>query len=75
MTKQELVALTPLFNTPTFRWLPAKSKVSTRFAMFLTKVPAAMRHVDDVRYEGGKIVIEDRHASQRVSLDFANPHP
>jgi hypothetical protein len=75
MTKQELVGLTPLFNTPTFRWLPAKSTVSTRFAMFLTKVPAAMRRVDDVRYEGGKIVIEDRQASQRVSLDFANPHP
>ncbi len=71
MTKREILAMTPMFGAPTFRWLPAKGKVATRFAMFLTKVPEQLRQVDDVRWEGGKIVIEDKRASQRVALDFS----
>jgi hypothetical protein len=68
MTKRDLFALSPMFGTPTMRWLPAKSKLSTRFLMFVTKVPAGFRKVDDVRLEGGQIVIEDRGAGKRVTL-------
>lgn len=71
MTKQELLALTPMFGAPTVRWLPAKSTVGTRFLMFVTKVPAGLRKVDDVRIEGNKLIIEDRKANQRVALDYA----
>lgn len=71
MTKREILALSPMFGQPTFRWLPAKGKVATRFAMFLTKVPAEMRHVDDVRVEQGRIVIEDKQAGKTVTLGFA----
>lgn len=68
MTKAEILALTPMFGHPTFRWLPAKSKVSTKFLIFVTKVPAAMRKVDDVRLESGTLIIEDRTAKQKVTL-------
>ncbi|HWB84804.1 MAG TPA: hypothetical protein VG675_11735 [Bryobacteraceae bacterium] len=58
-----------LFGTQLFRWLPAKSKVSSHFALFYTKTPPTMRHVDDVRVEDGVIVIEDHssHASVRLA--------
>ncbi len=57
MTKRDLVAMSPLFGEPTFRWLGAKAKIATRYLMFITEVPAGMSKVDDVRLEGGKIVL------------------
>lgn len=71
MTKRDLYALTPMFGTPTLRWLPAKSKLRTRFFLFLTKVPAGFRKVDEVRLQTGQLVLEDRTAGQRVLLACA----
>jgi hypothetical protein len=68
MTKQDILALTPMFGTPTFRWLQAKSKIDTKFLMFITKVPAGFKKTDDVRLEGGQLVIEDKGSSLRVTL-------
>jgi len=71
MTKAEVVALSPMFDTPTFRWLPAKSTLPTRFLMFAARVPPDFDRVTDVRLEDGKIVIEDRTRSRRVALDYS----
>jgi hypothetical protein len=70
-TRAEIVALSPMFGTPTFRWLPAKSKLATRFLMFATEVPPGFDRVSDVRLEGGKLVIEGGTRSQRVTLDYS----
>ncbi len=70
-TKAELVALSPMFGTPTFRWLPAKSRLSTRFLMFAAKVPPGFDRVTDVRLEDGKLVIENE--ASRVILDYSGP--
>jgi len=66
MTKRELLAMSPLFGQPTFRWLGAKAKVSTRYLMFIAEVPAGLKKVDDVRLEQGIVVIVGD--GQRVSL-------
>lgn len=68
MTKRDLFTLSPMFGAPTLTWLPAKSKLSTRFLMFVTKVPPALRKVDDVRLEGNQLIIEDKRSGQRVTL-------
>lgn len=68
MTKRELLSLHPLFGAPTMRWLPAKSKVATRFLMFLAKTPAGFRGVDDVRLESGRLVIEDKRGGRKIEL-------
>ena len=62
-----------LLGAPTFRWLPAKSKITTRFAMFYTKIPPGMSKIDDVRLEGGKIIVEDRAAGRQVVLAASLP--
>jgi hypothetical protein len=36
--------------------------------MFYTRVPESFQKVDDVRLEGGKLIIEDRTRRQTVSL-------
>jgi hypothetical protein len=71
MTKTEILALTPMFDTPTFRLLPAKSKLKTRFLMFATRVPPGFDRVTDVRLENGKLVIENEPSSIRLTLDFS----
>jgi hypothetical protein len=71
MTKAEVVALSPMFDRPTFRWLPAKSKLRTRFLMFATRVPPGFDRVTDVRLENGALVIEDASRSQRLELAYS----
>ena len=67
VSHQETVAMSPLFGTPTFRWLPAKAKLQTRFLMFYTRVPEGFTGIDDVVLEGGKITLVDR-SGKRLTL-------
>ena len=67
ISHRETVAMSPLFGTPTFRWLPAKSKIETRFLMFYTRVPEGFSRIDNVTFENGKITILD-HSGKSVTL-------
>lgn len=67
VSHQETVAMNPLFGTPTFKWLPAKSKLQTRFLMFYTKVPSGFSRIDDVTLENGRLTVADR-SGQRLVL-------
>jgi len=67
ISRQEAVAMNPLFDTPTFRWLPAKSKIESRFLMFYTKVPDDFSKIDDVTLDSGKLTIVD-HSGKRMTL-------
>jgi hypothetical protein len=58
VSHRDAVTMGSLFDTPTYRWLPAKSKIATRFLMFYAPVPEGLVKVDDVRLEGGHIVIQ-----------------
>jgi hypothetical protein len=67
ISHRETVAMSPLFGIPTFRWLPAKAKIETRFVIFYTRVPDDFKQIDDVSLEGGKLTIVD-HSGRRVVL-------
>jgi hypothetical protein len=71
--RRDAITTGRLFDTPTFRWLPAKSKITTRFLMFYAKTPPGMSKIDDVRLEGGKIIAEDRTQGLRVVLAASLP--
>ncbi len=71
--RRQTVELGRLFDTPAFRWLPAKSKIGTRFLMFYTRVPAGFTEVSDVRQENGQLIIEDKHSGQTVRLAASLP--
>ncbi len=73
VSRRQTVEMGTLFGVPTFKWLPAKSKLSTRFLMFLTRVPAGFTKVDDVRQENGQLIIEDRQSKQSVMLKASRP--
>ena len=58
----------PLFETPVWRWLPAKSTIESHFVLFYAHVPEGFSRVDSVELQNGQIVIEDRTAQKKLSL-------
>ena len=68
VSRRETVEMGKLFGQAAFRWLPAKSKIGTRFLMFYTRVPDGFSKVDDVRMDAGSLVIEDKAAGKTIRL-------
>lgn len=66
ISHQETVAMSPLFGTPTFRWLPAKATLQTRFLMFYVRAPEGFTRIEDVVLDGGKITVVDRSGLRLV---------
>jgi len=66
ISHQETVAMSPLFGAPTFRWLPARAKIQTRFLLFYVKVPEGFTRIDDIVLEGGTMAIVDRSGLRLV---------
>jgi hypothetical protein len=64
ISHRETVEMNPLFGTPTFKWLPARSKIQSHFLIFYASVPEGFTRVDDVTLKGGKLTIMD-HASEK----------
>jgi hypothetical protein len=60
VSHQETVAMSPLFGAPTFRWLPARAKLQTRFLFFYVRVPEGFSSIDDVVLDGGTLTLVDR---------------
>jgi len=71
--RREVVQLNSMFGAPVYRWLPAKTKIGSRFLMFYARTPDNFRKIDDVRLENGKIIIEDRKAKQQMTLAASLP--
>lgn len=71
--RREVVQLNSLFGTPVFRWLPAKSKIESRFLLFYTKAPEGFTRVDDVKLENGKLIVEDQKAKKQITLSASLP--
>jgi hypothetical protein len=73
LPRREVIQTNALFDTPTYRWLPAKSKISAAFLMFYTRTPDGFRTVSDVVLDGGKLTIEDRGSGTKVVLAVSRP--
>jgi hypothetical protein len=66
--RREVIDMRSMFGAPVYRWLPAKSKIGSRFLFFYTKTPEGFQKVDDVILQNGKLDIEDRAAGKRITL-------
>jgi hypothetical protein len=71
--RREVVQLNSMFGSPVYRWLPAKTKIESRFLMFYAHTPEGFTKVDDVRLENGKIIIEDHKSHKQVTLAASLP--
>ena len=68
LPRRTIIDMGKLFDVPTYRWLPAKSKISTRFLMFYSPTPEGFEQVDDVRLDGGKLILVDRKSGKTIEL-------
>jgi hypothetical protein len=68
VSRREIISMGTMFGVPTYRWMPAKSKITSRFLIFYTLVPPGLQKVDDVRLENQQIVVEDRSAHKEITL-------
>lgn len=66
--RREVVQMNTLLETPTYRWLPAKSKISSRYLLFYARAPEGFSKADDVRVENGQLIVEDRKARKQLTL-------
>lgn len=66
--RREAIQKQSLFGAPTYRWLPAKSKIGSRFLIFLARAPEGMQQVDEVKLEGGQLVVEDHKSGRQMVL-------
>jgi hypothetical protein len=71
--RRETVQTNSMFGSPTYRWLPAKSKIESRYLLFYVQAPEGFHRVDDVRLDGGKVIIEDHKAKKQITLDASLP--
>lgn len=73
MPRREIISMNTLLDTPAYRWLPAKSRISSSFLLFYTRTPEGMTRVDDVTLEGGVVRIVDRRAGKTITLAASRP--
>jgi len=73
LPRREVIQTNAMFDTPTYRWLPAKSTIRSSFLMFYTRTPDAFRKVDDVTLDAGKLTVEDRASGIRLVLPASRP--
>jgi hypothetical protein len=66
--RRDVISTGSMFGAPVYRWLPAKSKIGSKFLMFWARAPEGMRKSDEVRLEGGRLIVEDRSAGKRLTL-------
>ena len=71
--RREAIQLNSMFSAPSYRWLPAKSKIGSSFLIFFAHTPEGFHKVDDVRLEGGQIVVEDHKEKKQVTLAASLP--
>jgi hypothetical protein len=71
--RREVIQTNSLFDTPTYRWLPAKSKISSAFLIFYTRTPDRFRKVDDVLLDRGRLTVEDRTSGITIVLAASRP--
>jgi hypothetical protein len=73
LPRREVVQTNSMFNTTTYRWLPAKSRIGSAFLMFYTATPDGFQKVDDVVLDRGKLTVEDRTSAIKIVLAASRP--
>jgi hypothetical protein len=68
LPRRDVIQTNSMFDTPTYRWLPANSKISSSFVMFYTRTPDGFSQVDDVVLENGSLTVHDRPHSKTIVL-------
>jgi hypothetical protein len=73
LPRREVIQTNSMFDTATYRWLPAKSRIGSAFLIFYTRTPDGFGKVDDVVLDSGRLTVEDRRSGIKVVLAASRP--
>jgi len=62
--KEETFARGSLFDTPTFRRIPARSELRAPYVAFLSKVSSGWRSIRDIQVSVDRIVVTEERGEQ-----------
>jgi hypothetical protein len=68
LSRREAVEIHSLLGRPAFRWLPAETTIETSFIMFYADTPPRFAKVDAVKFDAGRLILQDSAAGERVVL-------
>jgi hypothetical protein len=68
LPRRDVIQAHAMFDTPTYRWLAARSKIRSSFVMFYTRTPEGFGRIDDITLQDGNLTIEDRAAGKKIVL-------
>lgn len=68
LPRRQVIQTNAMFETPTYRWLPAKSTITSSFLMFYLATPEGFAKVDDVKLGEKTLTIEDRGTGKEILL-------
>ncbi|MCG8653342.1 MAG: hypothetical protein MI861_26120, partial [Pirellulales bacterium] len=68
---QNVVSAGDLWETPQYRWLPGRQRVTVRYVAFLLEIPDDFRGVADVQAKDGEILVVERGTSERYTIKSA----
>src|SRR5579863_2398021 len=71
--RRDAVTMGSMFETPAYKWLPAKSKLTTHFLLFYARVPDGFNKVDEVRFGNRELIVIDHAAGKQIALASAQP--
>ena len=71
LPRRDVIQANSMFETSTYRWLPAKSTITSSFLMFYVATPDGFSKVDDVTFSDKTLTIEDRRAGKRLTLQVS----
>ncbi len=66
--RREVVSQGAIFETPLYRWLPARSTIEASYLMFWTRTPEGFAGVDEATWENGILRIRDNRSGQAIEL-------
>ncbi len=68
LPRRDVITQGRLFDTPLYRWLPARSTIRAGYLVFLARTPEGFLGVDRVEWESGVLRLTDSRSGQRVEL-------
>ena len=66
LPRRDVISANSMFDTPTYRWLPARKTIRSSFLLFYARTPAGFDGISDVTLADGKVTIKDRKGTEMV---------
>ena len=68
LPRRDVIQANSMFDTPTYRWLPADSKITSSFVMFYTRTPDGFAQDRRCRARERQLTIQDRAHGKSIVL-------